>query len=151
MKPSHCRPGAAEVVDQTFLNELISYQFAIKTESKLQMGIFYPEAGVRWSLAELLQEVIQAGRKEQTLDRVWPDELYLVAHFSRADVAMFKDYKELSRQLDNLRGSYATLGKPLKQILYDKNRNKHTVKVHLRDTMTISPAGGSNGRRICLP
>jgi hypothetical protein len=56
---------------------------------------------------------------------------------------MFKDYKELSRQLDNLRGSYATLGKPLRQILYDKNRNKHTVKVHLRDTVTIAPGGSS--------
>jgi hypothetical protein len=98
----------SEYVRRGDVNELISYQFAIKTESKLQMGIFYPKAGLRWSLAELLQEVIQAGRKEKTLDRVWPDELYLVAHFSRADVAMFKDYKELSRQLDNLRGSYAT-------------------------------------------
>ena len=133
----------SEYVRRGNVNEILSYQFAIKTESKLQMGIFYPEAGVRWSLAELLQEVIQAGRKEQTLDRVWPDELYLVAHFSRADVAMFKDYKELSRQLDNLRGSYATLGKPLQQTLYDKNRNKHMVKVHLRDTMTIAPGGSS--------
>jgi hypothetical protein len=133
----------SEYVRRGDANGILSYQFAIKTESKLQTGIFYPKAAVRWTLAELLEKVIHAGRKAKTLGRVWPDELYLVAHFSRADVAMFKDYKELSRQLDNLRGSYATLGKPLQQTLYDKNRNKHTVKVHLRDTMTIAPGGSS--------
>ena len=133
----------SEYVRRGDVNELISYQFAIKTESKLQTGIFYPTAGQRWTLSTLLERVIQSGRKEKTLDHVWPDEIYLVAHFSRADVAMLADYKKQSRDLDNLRGSYATLGKPLQQSLYDDSRNKHSVKVHLRDTVTISPAGTS--------
>jgi hypothetical protein len=80
----------SEYVRPETSNEILSYQFAIKTESKLQTGIFYPKKGKRWTLAQLLEKVIQAGRQEKTLDRVWPDEIYLVAHFSRADVAMFK-------------------------------------------------------------
>ena len=91
----------SEYVRRGNVNEILSYQCAIKTDSKLQTGIFYPKAGVRWTLAELLEKVIQAGREKKTLVRDWPKELYLVAHFSRADVAMLEDYKELSRQLDN--------------------------------------------------
>ena len=64
----------SEYVRRGDTNEILSYQFAIKTEDKLQTGIFYPKTGVRWSLAELLEKVIHAGRKAKTLGRVWPDE-----------------------------------------------------------------------------
>lgn len=133
----------SEYVRRGDRNEILSYQYAIKTEEAFQAGIFYPDHGERWPLKKFLESVIQAGRAEKTLGHKWPDEVYLVAHFSRADVAMFSDYEIISRALDNLRGTYATLGKPLVQSLHDASRNKHTVKVHLRDTMTISPAGTS--------
>ena len=133
----------SEYVRRGDRNEILSYQYAIKTEDKIQSGIFYPDQGKRWTLKKFLESVIQAGRAEKTLGHKWPDEVYLVAHFSRADVAMFSDYETISRALDNLRGTYATLGRPLVKSLHDASRNKHTVKVHLRDTMTISPAGTS--------
>jgi hypothetical protein len=133
----------SEFVRRGDRNEILSYQYAIKTKEKTQSGIFYPEQGHRWTIKKFLEEVIQAGRSEGTLDRVWPKELYLVAHFSRADVSMLKDYKRISRSLDSLRGTYATLGRPLVERLHDRNRNQHSVKVHLRDTMTIAPTGTS--------
>ena len=133
----------SEYVRRRDRNEILSYQYAIKTEGRFQSGIFYPDPGKRWTLKKFLENVIQVGRAEKTLGHKWPEEIYLVAHFSRADVAMFDDYKKISRSLDNLRGTYATLGRPLVESLHDASRNKHTVRVHLRDTMTISPAGTS--------
>ena len=87
----------SEYVRRETYNEILSYQFAIKTESKLQTGIFYPKNGKRWTLAQLLETVVQAGRKEKALGRIWPDEIFIVPHFSRADVAMFKAHKDISQ------------------------------------------------------
>ncbi|MDU8943485.1 DNA polymerase [Ovoidimarina sediminis] len=136
----------SEYVKRGERNAVLSYQYAVKTEKGLSKGIVYTSSEKdkdKLTFDQLIARAIMAARDDGVLDRTWPNEVYACAHFSRADFASFKDYKKLSRSLDALRGTYASLAGPLKRSIYDSSRNKHLIDVHCRDTLTISPGGSS--------
>ncbi|MEW9920482.1 DNA polymerase [Marimonas sp. MJW-29] len=136
----------SEYVRRGKRNAILSYQYAVKSDKGLCTGIVYTKSEKdedKFTFNELIAEAIIEAMKKGVITGGWPKEVYACAHFSRADFASFKDYKKLSRKLDSLRGTYASVGGPLKRSIYDKSRNKHEVTVHCRDTMTISPGGSS--------
>ena len=94
-------------------NHILSYQFAGNTGDDNWSGIIYtegPEHKHRLTLRGLIGRAIEAGRDAGVLGRIWPLEVYATAHFTRADMAGFRDYPELKLQFDNVRGSYTTVG-----------------------------------------
>ena len=127
-------------------NHILSYQFSVLTPNSECSGIVYtdgPDLKHRWKLADLLGHAIQVARDERVIGREWPDELCAVAHFTRADLAAFRDYKTLRAEFDNLRGSFSTITTPYKCSFYDRTKHQRNLKVRLVDTMAIAPGGTS--------
>ena len=127
-------------------NHILSYQFTVLTASSECSGIVYtegPELKHRWKLSDLLGHAIQVAREQGVLGRSWPQEVCAAAHFTRADLAAFRDYGTLRTEFDNLRGSFSTITKPYECTFYDSGRHARKLKVHLVDTMAIAPGGTS--------
>jgi hypothetical protein len=128
----------------TKTNRILSYQFSVKTSKGTHNGIVYtagPERKHRWKLADLIGHAIQEARTAKVIDRKWPKKVFAVAHFTRADIGAFRDFKQLKTEFDALRGSYNTINRPYKCHFNDSGRNKRKLDIVLRDTMTIAPGG----------
>lgn len=60
--------------------------------------------------------------------------VFVVGHYNAADLSMFSDFNELKKKLSVVNKSFVSLGKPLRINEYF---------VYFRDTMLLSPGGGS--------
>ena len=99
-------------VEEGRTNHILSYQYAGKTSAGEWKGIIYTEGSSRKqriNFKDLIGEAIIKGRSEEVLPSRWPTEIYATAHFSRADLAGFKDYKDLKFNFDAVRKTYVTL------------------------------------------
>jgi hypothetical protein len=131
-------------IPETNSNHILSYQYAGRTEKGSWSGIFYtkgPEQDHRLKFIDLIGLAIEHGRKEKLVPHKWPKSLYAVAHFSRADMAAFKDFKKIKTSFDNVSGTFVTVTENFKDTFYDKSNNKHDLNVNLIDTMLITPGG----------
>ena len=101
-----------------------------------------PEHRRRLYLGGLLSRIVHALEREGALDPV-PRKLsvVLVMHFSRADLCGFRDYPALKRKVDSVRGTYATVQRPLRLDLRLPNGARVPCTVTLRDTLLLAPAG----------
>jgi hypothetical protein len=127
-------------------NHILSYQYAGMTAQGMWTGIVYTQGAEkkhRLKLRELMGIAIEAGRDQKILGRTWPSKVYAAAHFTRADLASFKDFNVLKTQFDALRGSYSTISSSYRCTYHDKNRHVHDLEIVLRDTMAITPGGSS--------
>ena len=128
------------------LNHILSYQFSGRTTAGVWSGIIYtdgPDQRHRLNFKDLIGKAIIDGRRAGVLPSRWPTEVYASAHFSRADIAGFKDYKDLKVSFDSIRKTYITLNPrlPYRCTFYDDSRNSHDLQIFLRDTMTLSAGG----------
>ena len=144
---------------RTLNNEVLSYQYcctvierdgddcAIPTWSGL-LKPKGPNIGDRLSLEEFLTSALEDGcRKFPELKL--PSTIYLVAHFTRADVPGFADFKdEATRsalQLDNIRNLFMNVANDIRLDLGDRSEgNSIPISVKIRDTMTLAPAGAKS-------
>ena len=128
--------------EEGIVNHLLSYQFhAFEVNGETEWkGIHYVTGQKRMKLNELIDDVIRIGLKEKFL-KEYPQEIYLCGHFNLADMPAFKDLPVLVKHLDSVRKTFVTLPRPLKVTCWDKNKHKHKLKVHVRDSMLLAPAG----------
>jgi hypothetical protein len=117
-------------------------------------------------VSQLVQIALDAGYLKS-----WASEIFIYAHFLRADLASFSDFFQMATS-SKLQGNRGTLTgtaniygvnvhnrdskrlKPKSYLFYDKSRNKHQSIVHFVDTMLLSPNGSSLeaiGQLIDLP
>ena len=124
------------------VNHLLSYQFhAFEIDGEREWkGVHYVKGQKRMKLNELIDDVIRIGLKEKFL-KEYPEEVFLCGHFNLADMPAFKDLPMLVKHLDSVRKTFVTLPRPLKVTCWDKNKHKHKLKVHVRDSMLLAPAG----------
>jgi len=127
-------------------NHVLSYQFAGRSAVGAWSGIIYtegPDQKDRLRLRDVIGRAIEEGLA-QGLFTQWPTELYACAHFTRADLSTFQDYRELGAEFDSVRGSYTTTGnQPYRCRYNDRNRNAHTLTIKLRDTAHLTPGGAA--------
>jgi hypothetical protein len=69
-----------------------------------------------------------------------PTQIYLVGHFTRADLPAFKDFRELKDVLHSLRNTLVVHGTTLKIELEFPEGDALLLGVGLRDTMLLTPA-----------
>ncbi len=141
---------------KTLDNEVLSYQYScliVEKDTELDNGCSWsglvkpdgPLATDRLSLKEFLIAAVQDGlSKEPSL--VLPSTIYLVAHFTRADVPGFSDFKdEASRsalKLDNIRNLFMNVANDIELDLSERTPGQSIpISVKIRDTMTLAPAG----------
>jgi hypothetical protein len=93
-------------------NRILSYQCAAKLGDFAWEGIWCPEFTDRLSLGEFIVFALGSGLA-QGLTQLIPSDIYLVAHFTRADIPAFSDFSELSWDLNNIRSTFVVMGKAI--------------------------------------
>jgi hypothetical protein len=141
--------------DEFRSNRVLSYQYcgtivaASPTDADIKWsGIIYPKGSTveqRITIPEFLHTVIQAGLKTYPSLSL-PKELYLIAHFTRADLPGFREFKDKALRekllLQNIRSLFMNLKSPfVVEFQSPRQDTPVEVKVSFRDTMTLAPAG----------
>ena len=113
---------------KTLNNEVLSYQYScliIEKDTEVNdsfswSGLVKPKGPLvtdRLSLKEFLIAAVQDGLRKAP-NALLPSTIYLVAHFTRADVPGFSDFKdEVTRsalQLDNIRNLFMNVANDIK-------------------------------------
>lgn len=130
-------------------NEILSYQFCIKLafkdplkESLQCSGIIIPDGNdQRWLLCDFVAAAIGTLIKEFPGIQV-PSDIYLVGHFTRADLPMFHEFRdEAKRSLNNVRNTFVSIENYVPMTIEDMDGNKiEEFKIRLRDTILLAPA-----------
>lgn len=105
-------------------------------------GIWYPEDGSidnRLSLSDLLTFAIWKGVSTGAVDAV-PQSIYLVGHFTRADVPAFSDFQNLTQMMSSVRNTFLSIDGYIAVDIPCADGNTVPLKVLLRDTMLLTPA-----------
>lgn len=138
-------------------NQLLSYQYScsvIHIDSRTPRfewsGIVLPdshETEDRLSIQEFVELAISDGLSQFSALKI-PRHIYLVAHFTRADVPGFTDFKEDSQSRDklnlqNLRNTFVNVSQNVDiklQCSQDKTQSIE-IKLQIRDSIHLAPAG----------
>ena len=144
---------------KTLNNEVLSYQYScliIEKDTEINdsfswSGLVKPKGPLvtdRLSLREFLIAAVQDGLSKNS-NVVLPSTIYLVAHFTRADVPGFSDFKdEVTRsalQLDNIRNLFMNVANDIKLELGEPASGYSIpISVKIRDTMTLAPSGAKS-------
>ncbi|USQ95880.1 hypothetical protein [Caulobacter sp. RL271] len=126
---------------------VLSYQLHCKiidpslSESPEWGTISYPEPGQRLEFGDLLSAALQEAVLTKPDVKI-PRKIYLVGHFTRADLPAIADFKQLTPFLTAARNTFIT-GIPLAVELMLGNQSVG-LKMHLRDTMLLTPAASKS-------
>jgi hypothetical protein len=132
---------AQDVRDKIARYEVLSYQFhAIQLDGSSWSGIAVPDQGQRLTFAQFLIYALAAGAER---GEVIPQNIVLVGHYNRADVPAFDDRDQIYDHVKNVRNSLITQAVPItmKVSFGDDPADVLDIKVYLRDTMLLAPAG----------
>ncbi|WJY20427.1 DNA polymerase [Fontisubflavum oceani] len=136
----------------------MSYQYSCRTisadgeaEEHSWSGIIFPEGGEdddRLSLTDFVKQSISHGLSSIP-ELSLPSDIYLVAHFTRADVPGFSEFKDEALRgkmnLESVRSLFMNVGKSIGLDLPVTDGGKHhRIEVTLRDTMALAPNGATS-------
>ena len=144
---------------RTLNNEVLSYQYCCTIIERdgdcsavpVWSGLLKPKGPKvedRLSLEEFLTSVFEDGCTRFPNLKI-PSTIYLVAHFTRADVPGFADFKDESTrsalQLDNIRNLFMNVANDIRLDLGEPaSGNSIPISVKIRDTMTLAPSGAKS-------
>lgn len=119
---------------------ILSYQFHAKTSTGVEWsGICCPEADERISLRDFMLFVFGTGARTHNI-RNLPTTVYLVGHFTRADIPAFSDFKELTKYMSAVRSTFVTTNDRFQTVgVSSIEGDDIELKVFLRDTMLLTP------------
>ena len=139
---------------RTLCNEVLSYQYCCTvvecdgddTSASMWSGLLKPKGPRvedRLSLEEFLVAALTDGCRRFP-DVKLPSTVYLVAHFTRADVPGFSNFKdEATRsalQLDNIRNLFMNVASDIRLDLGDRSNGASIpISVKIRDTVALAP------------
>lgn len=120
---------------------VLSYQFhCILKSGESWSGIAIPNDGERMSMAELI--VFALGSRSKAGDAsLLPRMIYLVGHYTKADVPAFSDFKDLKSIVSAVRGSFVSVDSDHKIALQFPDADDIELKIKVRDTYLLSPTG----------
>jgi hypothetical protein len=113
-------------------NVLLSVQFYIIGPTGLRYSKVINRVGMdavqdRPSLAEALYDLLDEAEIECIFDE-WPEEVVLCGHFTRADISVFRDFKQFRQQLQAVNGTLATTARPAQVKLPLKDEQAERLK-----------------------
>jgi len=124
---------------------VLSYQFHAKLcspkgEALTWQGIHCPLNGQRLSIKEFIIFALGLGARNFDIKKL-PTKIYLVGHFTRADVPAFSDFREHLQELNNLRNTFVNTDKPISLDFFENTGSSESIKISLflRDTMLLTP------------
>lgn len=127
---------------------VLSYQFHAKTSDGIEwQGINCTQGEERLTLAEFLVFVLGKGIQEFRTALI-PTTIFLVGHFTRADIPAFADFKELQDYMSAVRNTFLSIDKHLMISIEDSTGNIIQLRVVLRDTMLLTPQASKSLKGI---
>lgn len=139
-------------------NSVVTYQFCVlNPRTGAQASFWFEPEGAkrknRISLGGAIGRALYFAEEEGLIDTqdslIWATpgrrdriKIALVAHFTRADLCSFRDFKQLKKIFDSPRGTYASTERPavIDVRLPDRYRRR-SCSVTLFDTKLLAPAG----------
>lgn len=145
-------------------NRILSVQFYLigPTGEVLTLVIHIENGDIlsqRPRLGDVINELLEAALDDGTIEE-WPAEVVLCGFFTRADITVFSDFKNLRSQLDGVGGTLVTVGKPAKfelpmsparravlkqryQSVVGDEFEPHLLNLRLIDASRLAPPGKS--------
>jgi hypothetical protein len=120
---------------------ILSYQFHAKTSGGLEWsGICCPEGDERITLKDFMIFVLGTGARVHGI-RSLPIKVYLVGHFTRADIPAFADFQELTKYMSAVRSTFVSTDSYVKVNLPTSADEDDDVslRLYIRDTMLLTP------------
>ena len=143
-------------------NRVLSYQFSCEIlhndksiEGEKWDGIVIPDSSFhedRLSIPNFISIVISEGIEKYPNIQI-PKTIYLVAHFTRADVPAFYEFsdddKRQSLSLQNIRNSFVNLQRNIKvELSSSLDNSTFHLEVAIRDSLHLSPTGKSSLEQV---
>lgn len=145
-----------ELKDGLGRNKVLSYQVHCKIhdpdqpDAKEWGGVCFPEAtdvDNRLSLADLLTFAVWKGISTNAVSVV-PTKIYLVGHFTRADVPAFRDFQSLSQMMSSVRNTFLSIDGHIGVEFEFPDGGDVALQILLRDTMLLTPASSKSLRAL---
>lgn len=130
----------AEWQNEGSYNRLLSFQWCLLFRGLEQTGIEFYANGDRPRLRDLVQQILTEAKNKGLISH-YPKQLFLVSHFTLAELAILGDFDKLKKQFDTIRGSFTSLVEPFPVKVTDSNRNQRLIEIHLRDSQHLTPQG----------
>jgi hypothetical protein len=116
--------------------KVLSYQFHAKSSDGSDwQGILCPKDDERITLAEFLIFVFSK-RPDRRL-KISP-QIFLVGHFTRADLPAFSDFSDQASYLSNVRNTFVSIDE-YQRVAITAGDDVFNLKVVIRDTMLLTP------------
>jgi hypothetical protein len=117
---------------------ILSYQFHAKhPDGREWQGICCPDGDERLTLQQFMVFVMGVGARQFGIDNL-PTNIYLVGHFTRADIPAFADFADLTKYISAVRSTFVSLDTNVKQMLPGTDC-EIPIKIFIRDTMLLTP------------
>ena len=125
-------------------NTILSYQYYVTNRDKTTSydGIVYVDDDKRLSIQEFMLIILGDGILEHDLSNI-PKKIYLVGHFTRADIPSFSNFIDMTKYINSIRSSFVTLDKQngiVKIELPTVDSSVQSLDIMIRDTMILAPA-----------
>jgi hypothetical protein len=141
--------GPTKAAAQGAQNEILSYQFCTRLtcqghrdETPVQSsGIIIPKEGQRWLLRNFIAAAIGTFISEHP-DRKVPTDIYLVGHFTRADLPMFDEFADDAKStMSNVRSTFVSIDRAMPMRVVDgRGEQIAEFSIRVRDTILLAPA-----------
>jgi hypothetical protein len=133
-------------------NAVLSYQFcAITNTGTTWSNLCCPDTAKgpkdRMKFGEFIVFALGCGIRGGFINKI-PEKIYLVGHFTRADVPSFADFQDLTDVLANIRSTFATTERPIDLHIKFPGGKIAAVKIFVRDTMLLTPQSPKNLRGL---
>ena len=123
---------------------VLSYQFHCLNEAGLSCsGICCPEGDERISLGAFLTFALGKYVRQGGLGQV-PPSIYLVGHFTRADMPAFADFDSYKSVISAVRNTFISIDQHIRVRFKLDDGSTYELKVFLRDTMLLTPGGSKS-------
>ena len=128
---------------------VLSYQFHAKTTDGRELqGICCPEGDDRMSLGAFLVFALGLGVQDHGFTDL-PTKIYLVGHFTRADIPAFADFKDLTAYMSNVRNTFVSIDTSTNITIEHVEGEADTVlRVLIRDTLLLTPQASRSLKEI---
>lgn len=128
--------------------EVLSYQFhAIyfdgSPNSQSWQGITCPASDDRMPLGTFISFAIGEGIQRGFMTKC-PLRIYLVGHFTRADIPAFSDFKDLIDLMSNVRNTFISTDSSIPLKINFPDGEVVNLSIILRDTMLLTPASSKS-------
>ena len=139
---------AADIESGLARSRILSYQFHAKLpDGTVWQGICCPEGDQRLTLTDFMLFVMGCGTRLHGLTHI-PSKIYLVGHFTRADIPAFADFAEINSLFSAVRNTFVSINNYLPIDLPLADGTFSELRIFIRDTMLLTPQSSKSLKKL---